>query len=331
MRMARCTPSVTHRRRAGRPRARVPRGVARDRRPRPVRRGRGDGRAAVREASGAGGPGLARLHVPRSPAAGRTAASTCAGCRSCSAMAKKRNADPAAGRARPPRGRQRPPPAARRPRSRARANACARGAGVLVRVRGRVGQARARAVRDLRAARGRRAAADQPRAALRRRRLQRRAPARPRRPRPRARELRDRPARRRLPVRARGAAASRRGSWSRSGRRSTRGSTSAASSTRTSTTTSWRWCSLLACFVPWQPPARGRARDQIRTWAVRLILVQLGDHVPVGRDLEARRRWLDGRTLATQLTGSLRAADRGQRRVPGGRPVHRADRARRSP
>lgn len=64
---------------------------------------------------------------------------------------------------------------------------------------------------------------------------------------------------------------------------------------------------LLACFVPWQRPADAEPATRIRTWAVRLILVQLGIMYLWAAISKADAAWLDGRTLATQVTGSLRS------------------------
>lgn len=63
----------------------------------------------------------------------------------------------------------------------------------------------------------------------------------------------------------------------------------------------------ISCFVPWQRRADTTATTPIRTWAVRLILVQLGILYAWAAVSKMNSAWTDGRTLANQITGPLRA------------------------
>jgi len=65
---------------------------------------------------------------------------------------------------------------------------------------------------------------------------------------------------------------------------------------------------LLACFVPWQRPADATPATPVRSWAVRLMLVQLGIMYLWAAISKLDVAWLDGRTLHEQITGSLRHA-----------------------
>ena len=65
---------------------------------------------------------------------------------------------------------------------------------------------------------------------------------------------------------------------------------------------------LLACFVPWTR-ARGEAPDaRVRSWAVRLILVQLALVYAWAAVSKMSAAWLDGQTLARVVSGPLRSA-----------------------
>jgi len=64
----------------------------------------------------------------------------------------------------------------------------------------------------------------------------------------------------------------------------------------------------IACFVPWQRPPGAEPATPVRTWAVRLILVQLGIMYLWAAISKLHPAWASGRTLGGQLTGSLRAA-----------------------
>lgn len=63
----------------------------------------------------------------------------------------------------------------------------------------------------------------------------------------------------------------------------------------------------ISCFVPWQRRADTTAGTPVRTWAVRLILVQLGILYAWAAISKMNAAWTDGRTLANQITGPLRA------------------------
>lgn len=65
---------------------------------------------------------------------------------------------------------------------------------------------------------------------------------------------------------------------------------------------------LLACFVPWQRPTGATPATPVRSWALRLILVQLGIMYVWAAVSKLDAAWLDGRTLDQQITGGLRHA-----------------------
>jgi hypothetical protein len=62
---------------------------------------------------------------------------------------------------------------------------------------------------------------------------------------------------------------------------------------------------LLACFVPWERPGGARLSTPIRSWAVRLILVQLGILYLWAAISKCNSAWFDGSTLSQQIHGSL--------------------------
>jgi hypothetical protein len=64
---------------------------------------------------------------------------------------------------------------------------------------------------------------------------------------------------------------------------------------------------LLACFVPWQRPAEATPRTPVRSWALRLVLVQLAILYFWAAVSKLSAAWLDGTTLSGQLTGSVRS------------------------
>ncbi|HEY5952134.1 MAG TPA: HTTM domain-containing protein [Kofleriaceae bacterium] len=70
---------------------------------------------------------------------------------------------------------------------------------------------------------------------------------------------------------------------------------------------------LLACFVPWQRPATGDAETRVapstpvRSWALRLIYVQLAILYLWAAISKMNVAWLDGSTLAGQMTGRVRS------------------------
>lgn len=64
---------------------------------------------------------------------------------------------------------------------------------------------------------------------------------------------------------------------------------------------------LLACFVPWQRPADAAPDTRVRSWALRLVLVQLGILYLWAAISKLDPSWLDGRTLTNQIGGPLRS------------------------
>ncbi len=58
----------------------------------------------------------------------------------------------------------------------------------------------------------------------------------------------------------------------------------------------------IACFVPWQ-----RTSDVVRSWALRLLLVQLGIMYLWAAISKLDPVWLDGTALSSQLTGGIRS------------------------
>lgn len=62
----------------------------------------------------------------------------------------------------------------------------------------------------------------------------------------------------------------------------------------------------ISCFVPWQRRADTEPATPVRTWAVRLILVQLAILYLWAAVSKMNGAWVDGRTLANQITGPLR-------------------------
>jgi len=64
---------------------------------------------------------------------------------------------------------------------------------------------------------------------------------------------------------------------------------------------------LVACFIPWQRRADAEPATKIRTWAVRVLLVQLGIMYLWAAISKMSPAWLDGRTLTGQISGPLRS------------------------
>lgn len=64
---------------------------------------------------------------------------------------------------------------------------------------------------------------------------------------------------------------------------------------------------LAACFVPWQRPAGATPSTPVRTWALRLVLVQLAIMYLWAAISKVNTAWLDGTTLGEQITGPLRS------------------------
>jgi hypothetical protein len=62
---------------------------------------------------------------------------------------------------------------------------------------------------------------------------------------------------------------------------------------------------LLACFVPWERPVDAVPATRIRSWAMRLILVQLGILYLWAAISKCNSAWFDGSTLSQQIHGSL--------------------------
>jgi hypothetical protein len=63
----------------------------------------------------------------------------------------------------------------------------------------------------------------------------------------------------------------------------------------------------IASFVPWQRPARARPATRVRSWALRLILVQFAVLYFWAAVSKMSPAWLDGATLDKQIGGSLRS------------------------
>ncbi len=64
---------------------------------------------------------------------------------------------------------------------------------------------------------------------------------------------------------------------------------------------------VVSCFVPWHKPRDGGPGTRIRTWAVRVILIQLALLYFWAAISKVNSAWLDGRTLDAQLSGSIEA------------------------
>lgn len=62
---------------------------------------------------------------------------------------------------------------------------------------------------------------------------------------------------------------------------------------------------LLACFVPWERPVDAVPATRIRSWAMRLILVQLGILYFWAAISKCNSAWFDGSTLSQQIHGGL--------------------------
>jgi hypothetical protein len=64
---------------------------------------------------------------------------------------------------------------------------------------------------------------------------------------------------------------------------------------------------LLACFVPWQRPAAATPTTPVRSWALRLIYIQLAILYLWAAISKLNSAWLDGTTLSGQMSGSIRS------------------------
>jgi hypothetical protein len=63
----------------------------------------------------------------------------------------------------------------------------------------------------------------------------------------------------------------------------------------------------LACFVPWQRPAGAEAATPVRSWALRLMLVQIAIMYLWAAISKMNPAWWDGSTLDRQITGTMRS------------------------
>jgi len=63
----------------------------------------------------------------------------------------------------------------------------------------------------------------------------------------------------------------------------------------------------LACFVPWRRPTDVAPDTPVRSWALRLILVELGIMYLWAAISKLDPVWLDGTTLSAQITGGMRS------------------------
>jgi hypothetical protein len=64
---------------------------------------------------------------------------------------------------------------------------------------------------------------------------------------------------------------------------------------------------LLACFVPWQRPRDAQPSTPVRSWALRLVLVQLAIMYGWAAIGKLDPAWLNGHTLAAELHGKVGA------------------------
>lgn len=64
---------------------------------------------------------------------------------------------------------------------------------------------------------------------------------------------------------------------------------------------------VLACFVPWQRPVDATPHTPVRSWALRLICVQLAILYFWAAVSKMNGAWLDGRTLSGQMQGGVRS------------------------
>jgi hypothetical protein len=64
---------------------------------------------------------------------------------------------------------------------------------------------------------------------------------------------------------------------------------------------------VVACFVPWQRPVDARPETPVRSWALRLILVELAIVYLWAAISKLDPAWLNGSVLGGQLTGSLKS------------------------
>ncbi len=62
---------------------------------------------------------------------------------------------------------------------------------------------------------------------------------------------------------------------------------------------------VLSCFVPWQRPVSATPATRVRSWALRLILIQLAIVYFWAAISKMNPAWLDGQTLDKQLSGTM--------------------------
>jgi len=65
------------------------------------------------------------------------------------------------------------------------------------------------------------------------------------------------------------------------------------------------WLLVLAGFVPWRRPADAVPATRIRTWAVRVMLLQLAILYFWAAVSKMNTAWIDGRTLSLQMRGTV--------------------------
>jgi hypothetical protein len=63
---------------------------------------------------------------------------------------------------------------------------------------------------------------------------------------------------------------------------------------------------VVACFVPWRKPGDATPTTRIRTWAVRLLLIEVAIMYLWAAISKMAPAWLDGRTLGAQIGGTAR-------------------------
>lgn len=67
------------------------------------------------------------------------------------------------------------------------------------------------------------------------------------------------------------------------------------------------WLLVVASFVPWQRPADATPGTRVRSWALRLLLLELGILYFWAAISKLDGAWLDGRTLAIQMNASMKS------------------------
>jgi hypothetical protein len=63
----------------------------------------------------------------------------------------------------------------------------------------------------------------------------------------------------------------------------------------------------ISCFVPWQKPAGATATTPVRSWALRLLYVQLALLYLWAAISKMNSAWLDGKALSIQMSGVIRS------------------------